>query len=154
MGIAKGFRADGRYREVVGAARAYLAGLGTTGSLLAGAALMFIVASALVAFRGWPHVAAQPTPAEVVVSPHRAASGATLATRRLAFAAAAPAAGAGAARAAGGAAQGPARLTAGRGLGAGPGQPPRRSIGAPPSTSAPVSTAAGQPSSGSNGSAS
>src|SRR5580693_5336698 len=143
MGIAKGFRADGRYREVVGAARAYLAGVGTAGSLLAGAALMFIVASALVAFRGWPQVAKQPTPGEVVNSAHRAASGATLATRRLAFAAAAPAAGAGAARAApaaGGAARGPASLTAGRGLAKGPGQPPRRSIGAPTSTSAPVGT--------------
>jgi hypothetical protein len=41
-------------------ARAYLPGFGTAGSLLAGAVLMFIVASALVAFRGWPHVGAQP----------------------------------------------------------------------------------------------
>ena len=54
MEIAKGFRVPGRYRGVGRAARAYLAGVGTTGSLLAGAALMFIVASALVAFRSWP----------------------------------------------------------------------------------------------------
>jgi len=38
---------------VVHSARAYLASFGTTGSLLAGAALTFMVASALVAFRGW-----------------------------------------------------------------------------------------------------
>jgi len=46
MEIARGFRAHGRDGEVVRAARAYLAGLGTTGSLLAGAALIFMVASA------------------------------------------------------------------------------------------------------------
>jgi len=51
------------------AARAYLAGVGSTGSLLAVAALVFIVASALVAFHGWPHVAAQQPPGEVVISP-------------------------------------------------------------------------------------
>jgi len=53
---------------VVRAGRAYLAGVGSTGSLLAGAAFMFIVASALVAFHGWPHLAVQPSPAEVVIS--------------------------------------------------------------------------------------
>ncbi len=37
-------------------------------------ALLFIVASALVAFRGWPHVGAQPSPGEVVVSPQPTAS--------------------------------------------------------------------------------
>lgn len=36
--------------------RAYLAGFGTSGSLLAGGALMFILASAIVAFRGWPQI--------------------------------------------------------------------------------------------------
>ena len=35
------------------------------------AALLFIVASAMVAFHGWPHVGAQPSPGEVVVSPQR-----------------------------------------------------------------------------------
>jgi hypothetical protein len=53
--------ARGRSRGVVHAARAYLAGVGTTGSLLAAAALVFIVARALVAFHGWPHVAVQQT---------------------------------------------------------------------------------------------
>ncbi|MFZ0976688.1 MAG: hypothetical protein WAN22_30990, partial [Solirubrobacteraceae bacterium] len=71
-------------------ARAYLAGAGTTGSLLAVAALVFIVASALVAFRGWPHVAAATSPGQVVVSPHQAGSTGTLAARRLALVAAAP----------------------------------------------------------------
>jgi len=139
-------RTHGDGAGVVRSARAYLAGFGTTGSLLAGAALMFIVASALVAFRGWPHVGMQPTPAQVVVSPQRSASaaGATLATRRLAFAAAAPAAGAG------GAAGALAPSAAGRGLGpTRPATSPTRAIGAPASTSVPVGTAAGAPTTGS-----
>ena len=63
-----GIRGRVRSRGLVPGARAYLAGAGTTGSLLAVAALVFIVASALVAFRGWPHVAAATSPGEVVVS--------------------------------------------------------------------------------------
>src|SRR5436305_12765649 len=77
------------------ATRGYLAGVGTSGSLLAGAALMFIVASALVAFRGWPHVGAQPSPGEVIVSPRPTAAAArSPVARRLAVISAAPAAGA------------------------------------------------------------
>src|SRR5580698_6745333 len=38
------------------ATRAYIAGFGTAGSLLAGAAMVFVLASAVVAFRGWPQV--------------------------------------------------------------------------------------------------
>jgi hypothetical protein len=34
--------------------RAFLAGLGTTGSLVAAAACVFLIASAVIAFRGWP----------------------------------------------------------------------------------------------------
>jgi hypothetical protein len=34
--------------------RAYIAGLGTTGSLVAAAACVFLVASAVIAFNGWP----------------------------------------------------------------------------------------------------
>jgi hypothetical protein len=86
-------RARGRSRGVVHAARAYLAGVGTTGSLLAAAALVFIVASALVAFHGWPHVAVQQSPSEVVISPRSASTGATPVARRLAVVAAAPATG-------------------------------------------------------------
>ncbi|MDW5598488.1 hypothetical protein VSS74_29275, partial [Conexibacter stalactiti] len=39
--------------------RAYIAGLGTTGALLAAAACLFVIASAVVAFDAWPgsHVA-------------------------------------------------------------------------------------------------
>jgi hypothetical protein len=66
-------------------ARAYLPGFGTSGSLLAGAVLMFIVASALVAFRGWPHVGAQPSPGEVVVSPSPATGAGSPSARRLAL---------------------------------------------------------------------
>jgi hypothetical protein len=36
--------------------RAYLAGFGTAGSLLAGAAVVFVLASAAVSFRGWPQL--------------------------------------------------------------------------------------------------
>src|SRR5689334_13172100 len=76
------------------AARAYLPGFGTAGSLVAGAVLMFIVASALVAFRGWPHVGAQPSPGEVVVSPAPTAATGSASARRLALFTAGPAAGA------------------------------------------------------------
>src|SRR5947209_20296030 len=72
------------------AARGYLAGIGTSGSLLAGAALMFVVASALVGFRGWPHVGAQPSPGEVVVSPRPTAATGSAVTRRLSLISAAP----------------------------------------------------------------
>jgi hypothetical protein len=34
--------------------RAYIAGLGTAGSLILGAVLLFVVGSAVVAFNGWP----------------------------------------------------------------------------------------------------
>jgi hypothetical protein len=137
MEIAKGFRGSGRYRGSVRAARAYLAGFGTTGSLLAGAALMFIVASALVAFRGWPHVATAPSPGEVVVSSHPASSTGTAAARRIAFATAAPAAGAGAPLPPGASRRGLA------GRGQAPAGPPRRTIGPPASTSAPVAASGG-----------
>ena len=49
--------------------RAYIAGFGTAGSLLAGAALVFVLASGVVAFRGWPQVGDTVAPVSVVV-PH------------------------------------------------------------------------------------
>jgi len=52
----------------VRATRAYLAGFGTSGSLLAGAALMFLLASAIVAFRGWPQITGQNPIANVAVA--------------------------------------------------------------------------------------
>src|SRR5437588_751064 len=62
---AKGLGENVRYEAQVRATRAYLAGLGTSGSLLAGAAAMFVLASAIVAFRGWPQVGDQPAPVAV-----------------------------------------------------------------------------------------
>lgn len=46
-----------RDRVRVRASRGYLAGFGTSGSLLAGAAALFLVGSAIVAFDGWPQAA-------------------------------------------------------------------------------------------------
>jgi hypothetical protein len=142
MEIARGFRARGRSRGPVHAARAYLAGVGTTGSLLAVAALVFIVASALVAFHGWPHVGVQPAPGEIVISPRSASVPPTLAARRLAVVAAPRAARAGAP------APAPAPAPAARGRtpgssGSGVVAPPRETIGAPARTSVPVATPAG-----------
>jgi hypothetical protein len=45
--------------------RGYLAGFGTSGSLLAGAALLFVLGSAIVAFRGWPQIATGPATSAV-----------------------------------------------------------------------------------------
>jgi hypothetical protein len=45
------------------ATRAYVAGFGTAGSVLACAAVLFVIASAVVAFRGWPKIAVQQSPA-------------------------------------------------------------------------------------------
>jgi hypothetical protein len=57
------------------ATRAYIAGFGTAGSLLAGAAMVFVLASAVVAFRGWPQVGTTSAPASVVIGrPHIAAA--------------------------------------------------------------------------------
>lgn len=51
-------RDSDRYKISVRAPRDYLAGFGTSGSLLAGAAVLFLLASAIVAFRGWPQISA------------------------------------------------------------------------------------------------
>ncbi|MDQ6605124.1 MAG: hypothetical protein M3Z06_01080 [Actinomycetota bacterium] len=56
------------------ATRAYIAGFGTAGSLLAGAAIVFFFASAVVSFRGWPQVGAQATPVAVLAGPARPSS--------------------------------------------------------------------------------
>lgn len=66
----------------VRATRAYLAGFGTSGSLLAGAALMFVLASAIVAFRGWPQVTAQ-NPVVNVAAPRLAVTASSRAGRIL-----------------------------------------------------------------------
>ena len=50
------------------ATRAYLAGFGTAGSLLAGAAFLFVIAGAFVSFNGWPDIAQRPGPAAAMVA--------------------------------------------------------------------------------------
>lgn len=67
----------------VRATRAYVAGLGTAGSLVAGAAVLFVLASAVVSFRGWPQVGAQPSAVAVVVQPSQVAAGSSTARRLL-----------------------------------------------------------------------
>jgi hypothetical protein len=106
----------------VRATRAYLAGFGTSGSLLAGAVLMFLLASALVAFRGWPEVAAQ-SPVVNVAAPHLRVSGSSRASRILqaALAGAGHGAAATSAAAAGGGAAGQAAGGGGSGVGDGRG---------------------------------
>jgi hypothetical protein len=42
-----------------------LAGFGTSGSLLAGAAVLFVLGSAIVAFRGWPQIGTGPPTTDV-----------------------------------------------------------------------------------------
>jgi trimeric autotransporter adhesin len=71
-----------RYIRPMRAHRAYLAGFGSSGSLLAGAAALFVVASAIIAFHGWPQVATGPASTDVAAP--RAAGGSP-ATRRLAI---------------------------------------------------------------------
>jgi hypothetical protein len=45
-----------------------MAGFGTAGSMLAGGAVLFVLASAIVAFQGWPRIATQGSPAAIQVS--------------------------------------------------------------------------------------
>jgi hypothetical protein len=56
-----------RYSANVRGTRAYLAGLGTAGSIVVGAALVFVLASAIVAFRGWPRADGIDSPARIVL---------------------------------------------------------------------------------------
>jgi hypothetical protein len=70
------------YWDKVRTTRAYLAGLGTAGAIIVGAALVFVLASAVVAFRGWPNADGVDSPARVVVS--APARSDTPAARRLA----------------------------------------------------------------------
>lgn len=51
--------------------RAYIAGFGTAGALVAAAAVMFVFAGAVVSWKGWPGVSvAAPTGAVLVEAPH------------------------------------------------------------------------------------
>src|SRR5436305_4745651 len=75
---AKGLECPGRLTLEVRATRAYIASFGTAGSLVAGAAVVFVLASAVVGFRGWPSVAgsSQPVTVEPASSTGRASHGA------------------------------------------------------------------------------
>src|SRR5438309_2105511 len=72
---------------MVRSARAYVASFGTAGTLVAGAAVLFVIASAVVSFRGWPAVTDHASGA-LVTLPASQASPASPATagRRLAAA--------------------------------------------------------------------
>ena len=63
---------------------AYTAGFGTAGSVLAGCAVLFVVASAVVAFHGWPTIAGQPASAVLRLDGPVPASAGSGVTRRLA----------------------------------------------------------------------
>jgi hypothetical protein len=58
-----------RYHIPVRARRAYLAGFGSSGSLLAAAAVLFLVGSAIVAFGGWPQIGTRPATSNVAAAP-------------------------------------------------------------------------------------
>lgn len=66
---AKGFRGVADTVGEVRVTRAYLAGLGAAGSLLAVAALAFVLASVFVSFRGWPLGGDRLPPTVVSVKP-------------------------------------------------------------------------------------
>lgn len=64
--------------------RAYAAGFGTAGSMLAGAAILFVLASAIVAYQGWPRIGTQAPPSlQVTPAPAPAAPVGSLVSRRL-----------------------------------------------------------------------
>ncbi len=103
-------RVNRSIRVLVRATRAYAAGFGTAGSLLAGAAVLFLLAAAVVGFRGWPTSRAGVSPIHIVVG-HRPPAGSAVAGRLralVATGAAGTAGGAGAAGAAGASAEAPA----------------------------------------------
>lgn len=63
-----------RYDVPVHATPAYVAGFGSSGSMLAGAAALFLVGSAIVAFGGWPQIATGPATSTVAAVPAAASS--------------------------------------------------------------------------------
>jgi hypothetical protein len=73
---------------------AYAAGFGTAGALLAGCAVLFVLASTLVGFHGWPSLSGPSSPSHLTIDagPVRGGAVATRATRRLQALTAAPAA--------------------------------------------------------------
>ena len=67
-------RAPDRHRSPARATRAYVAGFGTSGSLLAAAAAVFLVGSAIVAFKGWPQIGIGAPNSNVAAAPIPVAS--------------------------------------------------------------------------------
>jgi len=65
----QGSTVPGRNKISVRDARAYVAGVGTSGSLLAGAAVLFLIGSAIVAFGGWPQIGAGPATSSISAAP-------------------------------------------------------------------------------------
>ena len=56
------------------ATRAYIAGFGTAGSILACAAVLFVIASAVITLNGWPTLSAQHSPAAIRITQAQAAA--------------------------------------------------------------------------------
>ena len=54
--------------RVVRATRAYIAGFGTAGSILACAVVVFVIASAVITINGWPSLSAQSSPSAVQIT--------------------------------------------------------------------------------------
>ena len=67
--------------EGMRATRAYMAGFGTAGSLLAGAAILFVLASTFVAFHGWPNIGGQGSSVSLNVSAPRSPAGSATQSR-------------------------------------------------------------------------
>ncbi len=99
-------RVNRSIRVLVRATRAYAAGFGTAGSLLAGAAVLFLLVAAVVGFRGWPTSRAGVSPIHIVVG-RRPPAGSAVAGRLRALVATGAADTAGAADAAGASARHP-----------------------------------------------
>jgi len=77
------------------ATRAYIVGFGTAGSILAGCAVLFVVASAVLAFRGWPKIVTQGAPVALRLDSPATGPGSRVARRLAPLLAAATAAPAG-----------------------------------------------------------
>ena len=56
------------------ATRAYIAGFGTAGSILACAVVVFVIASAVITINGWPALSEQASPAAVQITQAPAAN--------------------------------------------------------------------------------
>jgi len=138
-----------RFRDVVQNGRAYAASFGTGGSLVAGAALLFVLASALVAFNGWPALGTTPGPGSLFVPASSRAAASPAVTRLVALGARSGVAGGPAAtRHAGPTAGGSRPDHPGRPSGKVPGSGDRTPGGGTPATPGGPSLTSGSPISG------